>query len=963
MRLGELVFRLGSHRDDDRDAEDDSFALYKTELLVKQYARFFDSRADFRPRRIVELGIWQGGSLAFWNEIFQPEKLVGIDIADRENSSFFRDFVRARGLSERLKTFWRTDQADAASVQSVVETELGGEIDLVIDDCSHRYDLTKASFETLFPYLKPGGLYIIEDWAWAYWEEFREPGRTKPERDNLATLVFELTKATGTSPRSRDLPAIANVSVFQGFVAVERDRGGVRTTVALEAHPLQPETKARSELPRAIAFYLPQFHPIPENDAWWGSGFTEWRNVAKARPRFPGHYQPRLPADLGFYDLRLPEVRREQADLARAHGIYGFCYYHYWFEGKRLLDRPFLEVLATGEPDFPFCLCWANENWTRAWDGRDDDVLIEQRYSREDDRRHVRALARAFRHESYIRVDGKPLFLVYRIAGLPDPSRTAEVFREEAKKLGIGELYLATVESLEGDRVDPAKHGFDAAVEFQPDWLRLDVPSRQLEGGQLVYDYEHIVERMLQKEEPSYKRFPCVAPGWDNSPRRNEGAIVIDGSTPELYEAWLREVVARTRRTRQELVFINAWNEWAEGAHLEPCQKWGRAYLEATRNALTGPATTRHAPRRPAAAESRPAVSVCIPAHNGAAFLQASLDSVLRQTSRDFELIVVDDASSDGTEDCVRAINDKRIRYHRNSERLGLAANWNRCLELATAPYITVFHQDDVMLQENLERKAAVLRENTSVGMVYSNVQQIGPEDEVISNWWVDEPQTSDAGAQTGREFFEKLFWGPNIVCCPSVMMRRECYEKLGGFDESLSFTADWEMWMRIALTYDVAYLPETLVRYRRHGQNETERFLGARGLEQYYLAKKRILDKHPDGIGDVRALRSALIRNYVDEAVREAKGHWELGELQEASEYLSFAAGLRNGAGKDTLSLLADALEGTAPTVNGFSGERLAAALSTRKLFKTACFKLAGHSRFRWLQRFRALGKRILPG
>jgi lipopolysaccharide biosynthesis protein len=356
--------------------------------------------------------------------------------------------------------------------------------------------------------------------------------------------------------------------------------------------------------PRLIAFYLPQFHPIPENDAWWGQGFTEWINVAKARPLFAGHYQPHLPADLGFYDLRLPEARQAQADLARQSGIHGFCYHHYWFHGRRILERPFDDVLASGQPDFPFCLSWANENWTRTWDGLDDQVLLAQTYSEEDDRAHIRWLCTAFRDERYIRVGGKPLFLVYRAASLPDARRTTAIWREEAARLGIGELFLVRVESnFAGERGDPRSLGFDAAVEFQPDALTLhqlrkssqlsaELPADRrwhARGDELWFSYPEVVDAMLRRPSVSYPRFSGVSPGWDNTPRRGAGGAGIRDATPAHYERWLRRVLeeGEARKIANEFIFINAWNEWAEGCHLEPCQQWSRAYLEATARALT----------------------------------------------------------------------------------------------------------------------------------------------------------------------------------------------------------------------------------------------------------------------------------------------------------------------------------------------------------------------------------------
>ena len=321
--------------------------------------------------------------------------------------------------------------------------------------------------------------------------------------------------------------------------------------------------------------------------------------VAKAKPLFKGHYQPHIPADLGFYDLRLPQVRERQAEMAKEYGICAFCYYHYWFNGRRVLESPFNDVLASSTPGLPFCLCWANENWTRVWDGGENHVLLRQQYNFEDDLAHIQSLIPAFADERYIRIEGKPLFLVYRTECLPDPLRTAQIWREAVAHAGLGGLYLVRVESFRGD-IDPQDIGFDAVVEFAPDWgnkgklmRRSALHAFLAKFGALskayteneVFEYQSMIELMLNKPKPPFKRFRCVTPSWDNSPRRAKGAHIFVGSTPDKYGMWLREVMHRTcvdYEGDERIIFINAWNEWGEGNHLEPDLRWGRAYLEET---------------------------------------------------------------------------------------------------------------------------------------------------------------------------------------------------------------------------------------------------------------------------------------------------------------------------------------------------------------------------------------------
>jgi hypothetical protein len=352
---------------------------------------------------------------------------------------------------------------------------------------------------------------------------------------------------------------------------------------------------------RLLSFYLPQFHPIPENDRWWGEGFTEWTNVVKAEPLFPGHYQPHMPADLGFYDLRLPEVREAQAELASAYGIHGFCYYHYWFHGKRLLEKPFDEVLKSGEPSFPFCLCWANEPWSRRWDGRPHDVLQHQSYSASDDVEHIRWLLPALADARAITIDGKPVFIVYQAQDLPDPARTVNNWREEVARAGLPGIYLMTVETGWDAGWDATQVGFDAKILFQPQFSILDHVPTLFVGPETmrVYDYETAWRALVDPEPVSYRCFETVCTRWDNSPRTGANAVVLHRSTPEGYGEWLTTVISRVLGNPEDerLVFINAWNEWAEGCHLEPDQLYGRGYLEATRRALHGAGgTAPHGP-------------------------------------------------------------------------------------------------------------------------------------------------------------------------------------------------------------------------------------------------------------------------------------------------------------------------------------------------------------------------------
>lgn len=339
---------------------------------------------------------------------------------------------------------------------------------------------------------------------------------------------------------------------------------------------------------KPIAIYLPQFHTIPENDQWWGKGFTEWTNVKKAYPQFEGHYQPHIPHEsIGYYDLRDPEVLVKQVAIAKEYGIYGFCFYHYWFAGKKLLETPINNYLNyVDKIDFPYCLCWANENWTRRWDGREDEILIAQNHTDQDDLAFILDKIPFFKDKRYIRIKGKPVLFVYRTELLPDAKKTAEIWRAAMKEHGVGEIYLIRVESIVAN-ISPADIGFDAAAEFAPDWRNLGYQafpvSIENNNTPLVIDYFDTVLRILSKKIPDYKFFRCVFPYWDNSSRRGSSALTFLNTEPNIFEFYLQQIVnfTRTSHDKDEQIFLlNAWNEWGEGCHLEPDQKNQYRYLE-----------------------------------------------------------------------------------------------------------------------------------------------------------------------------------------------------------------------------------------------------------------------------------------------------------------------------------------------------------------------------------------------
>ena len=412
---------------------------------------------------------------------------------------------------------------------------------------------------------------------------------------------------------------------FQQFAAVPKP------ATHFESSKNAFQSDAHMSMPaRLIAFYLPQFHPIPENDKWWGKGFTEWTNVARAKPLFKGHYQPHLPADLGFYDLRVPEVREAQAELARNAGIEGFCYYHYWFAGKPLLERPFNEVVTSRRPDFPFCLCWANQSWSGVWHGAPDHILIEQTYAGSKDwRNHFFALRSAFSDERYLRVDGRPIFVILRPTEFPNVSSFIHEWQELALQIGLPGIHFVAHLFHYEPTWDYRSRGFDSCVVVSHlrvfAWSARELLRRGTEMSLLGHSshsrtrangdaakgvlrewvwrrfrtslgqfgntrlYRHALPYLLEGCSAAPDVYPCVTPNWDNTPRSGVRGCVLHDSTPELFRLHLRDALTlvQSRPMNQRMIFIKSWNEWAEGNYLEPDQKFGLDYLKVVREEIS----------------------------------------------------------------------------------------------------------------------------------------------------------------------------------------------------------------------------------------------------------------------------------------------------------------------------------------------------------------------------------------
>ena len=347
-----------------------------------------------------------------------------------------------------------------------------------------------------------------------------------------------------------------------------------------------------------IAYYLPQYYPFKENNEWWGEGFTEWVSVKQSSKIFKNHYQPHVPSEFGYYDLKEIEVMKKQAEMAKQYGVYGFCYYYYWFGGKKLLEKPLENLLSETEPSFPFCLCWANENWTRRWDGLDQEVLISQDYEDGWVENYFNDILPFLKDERYIKVAGKPLLLLYRIDNIPDSVNVIHKWKQMAKEEGLAGIHIAGIQYIGMSPDVPITFGADASVEFPPhmglserslvDPSSIEGISEDFDGH--IEDYRNAMINYTSRESVDIPWYRTLMPAWDNTPRRKFKSHIYINSSPELYEEWLSYIVdySHCAPNGKSIMFVNAWNEWAEGAYIEPDTKYGRQYLEATSQALRG---------------------------------------------------------------------------------------------------------------------------------------------------------------------------------------------------------------------------------------------------------------------------------------------------------------------------------------------------------------------------------------
>ncbi|MGI8663441.1 MAG: glycoside hydrolase family 99-like domain-containing protein [Acidimicrobiales bacterium] len=415
---------------------------------------------------------------------------------------------------------------------------------------------------------------------------------------NLSADDFEPEEGQVNATTAHALERLLGVVIDEAGLAMV-ERSALHPSVSSASRRLEPGSAPMRPRARVVPFYLPQFHPVPENDRWWGKGFTEWTNVAAAKPMYVGQHQPKLPTDLGFYDLRLDDVRKQQSALATHAGIAGFMYYHYWFAGETLLEGP-IEALLASDSDQPFCIMWANENWTRRWDGRQTDVLVAQDYDRVPAQEFIDSILPFLADKRYMTVRGRKILAVYRPGQIPDLASVIDAWRRRARDAGVGELHVLNVDvdvEFDGLEGTPEDHGIDGSLGFPPHnhhwhWVphtSLGVDERFV-GNILSYEAMcRDAERRFRRATPS-EHYPGVLVGFDNTARRQLASDIWYGSNPYTFRRWLAAAVGSVmdRPADERVVFINAWNEWAEGAMLEPSDRFGRTFLLAVRDVALG---------------------------------------------------------------------------------------------------------------------------------------------------------------------------------------------------------------------------------------------------------------------------------------------------------------------------------------------------------------------------------------
>lgn len=591
---------------------------------------------------------------------------------------------------------------------------------------------------------------------------------------------------------------------------------------------------------KLIAFYLPQYHPILENDTWWGKGFTEWTNVSKARAQFVGHYQPRLPGDLGFYDLRVPQVQEQQATLALHYGLSAFCFHYYWFSGKRLLEKPLDSYTSNPNITFPFCICWANENWTRRWDGSSDQVLISQEHNFDNDKLIIHDLVELFHHPNYFHVDKRPLLIVYRADLLYEPAKTLAYWRSYSEEHGTGDPLILAAQTF--FFTDPKPGGFDGAVSFPPHHMpslpdiadQLEMLNPDYRGD--IFRYSDMARGFIEKlKDYRYKFYPTVVPGWDNEPRRPGSGMTFYGSTPDLFGEWLHKACQyqiANKPDEERLVFINAWNEWAESAYLEPDRRFGYAYLQKTADilrALSGAVANSTVNKRLAideivskyvrsvsqrwplfdrtlelsdqeftriagaldtllnkvttASQDEARVSIVIPVYNHFEATLNCLKSIGAANDKvSVELIVVDDGSTDVTQRVLGLMNS--IRYIRNEQNLGFLNSCNKAAKGASGDFICFLNNDTIVLPGWVDSIIDTFDNNPQAGLIGSKLYYPdGGLQEVGGLIWND-----GGGTNFGRDDDPKkpeYCYMRNVDYCSgaAIFLPRRVWEEMKGFD------------------------------------------------------------------------------------------------------------------------------------------------------------------------------------